>query len=82
MRPKLNLKRAGFVLSKIDEILAWEQYKEVEKEREIANTLPASDSCGESFPNWAHGLPIIWSSMESTLPLLFCMWLTSVMCPW
>src|SRR5437868_11247836 len=30
--PKLNRKRALFVLSKIDEILAWEQRKEVEKD--------------------------------------------------
>jgi len=30
--PKLNRKRAMFVLSKIDEILAWEQRKEVEKD--------------------------------------------------
>jgi len=32
MPPKLNPKRARFVLSKIDEILAWEQRKEVEKD--------------------------------------------------
>jgi len=32
MPPKLNPKRARFVLSKIDEILAWEQHKEVEKD--------------------------------------------------
>jgi len=30
--PKLNRKRAMFVLSKIDEILAWEQRKEAEKD--------------------------------------------------
>src|SRR5881409_2059816 len=32
MRPKLNRRRAQFVLTKIDEILAWEQRKEVEKD--------------------------------------------------
>src|SRR6201984_2163762 len=32
MAPKLNRKRAQFVLTKIDEILAWERRKEVEKD--------------------------------------------------
>jgi hypothetical protein len=32
MLPKLNPRRARFVLSKIDEILAWEQQKETEKD--------------------------------------------------
>ena len=32
MLPKLNKKRALFVLSKIDEILAWEQQKEAERD--------------------------------------------------
>jgi hypothetical protein len=32
MLPKLNPKRARFVLSKIDEILAWEQRKEAERD--------------------------------------------------
>src|SRR5215470_5779675 len=32
MPPRLNPKRARFVLSKIDGILAWEQHKEVEKD--------------------------------------------------
>src|SRR5215469_13872695 len=32
MPPKLNAKRARFVLTKIDGILAWEQHKEVEKD--------------------------------------------------
>ena len=32
MPPKLNAKRARFVLTKIDEILAWEQHKEIEKD--------------------------------------------------
>jgi hypothetical protein len=32
MLPKLNRRRAQFVLSKIDEILAWEQRKEAERD--------------------------------------------------
>jgi len=32
MPPRLNQKRARFVLSKIDEILAWEKRKEAEKD--------------------------------------------------
>ena len=32
MPPKLNRRRALFVLSKIDEILAWEQRKEAERD--------------------------------------------------
>jgi hypothetical protein len=32
MPPRLNQKRARFVLSKIDEILAWERRKETEKD--------------------------------------------------
>src|SRR5438270_8195281 len=32
LAPKLNRKRAWFVLTKIDEILAWEQRKEAEKD--------------------------------------------------
>ncbi len=32
MLPKLNRQRAQFVLTKIDEILAWEQHKETEKD--------------------------------------------------
>jgi hypothetical protein len=32
MLPKLNRRRAQFVLTKIDEILAWEQRKEIEKD--------------------------------------------------
>jgi hypothetical protein len=32
MLPKLNRKRAQFVLTKIDEILAWEQHKEAERD--------------------------------------------------
>ena len=32
MPPKLNRKRALFVLTKIDEILAWERQKEAERD--------------------------------------------------
>ena len=32
MLPKLDRKRALFVLSKIDEIMAWEQHNEAEKD--------------------------------------------------
>ena len=32
MLPKLNRKRAQFVLTKIDEILAWERRKELERD--------------------------------------------------
>ena len=32
MPPKLNRRRAVFVLGKIDEILAWEQKKETERD--------------------------------------------------
>ena len=32
MLPKFNLRRARFVLSKIDEILAWEQRRENERD--------------------------------------------------
>ena len=32
MPPKLNRKRAQFVLTKIDEILAWEKQKEMERD--------------------------------------------------
>jgi hypothetical protein len=32
MLPKRNRRRAQFVLTKIDEILAWEQHKEAEKD--------------------------------------------------
>src|SRR5438445_3008165 len=36
LAPKLNRKRAWFVLTKIDEILAWEQRKEAEKDTRFA----------------------------------------------
>lgn len=32
MLPKLNLRRAMFLLTKIDEILAWEKQKEAERD--------------------------------------------------
>jgi len=36
MLPKLNRRRAQFVLTKIDEILAWEQRKETERFKSFA----------------------------------------------
>jgi hypothetical protein len=36
MLPKFNRRRALFVLSKIDEILAWEQQKEMERDTKFA----------------------------------------------
>ena len=46
MLPKLNRKRAQFVLTKIDEILAWERRKELERDtylakQEAAGVVPA-----------------------------------------
>src|SRR2546425_9033523 len=35
MRPKLNRRRAQFMLTKIDEILAWEKRKEAEKDNRL-----------------------------------------------
>jgi len=35
--PKLNLRRAMFVLTKIDEILAWEQQKDTERDTRFVN---------------------------------------------
>ena len=37
MLPKLNKKRALFVLTKIDEILAWEQIKENERDTKFVD---------------------------------------------
>jgi hypothetical protein len=37
MLPKLNKKRALFVLTKIDEILAWEQGKETERDTKFVD---------------------------------------------
>jgi hypothetical protein len=39
MPPKLNPKRALFVLTKIDEILAWEARKEAERETRFVEPL-------------------------------------------
>lgn len=38
MPPKFNRTRALFVLNKIDEILAWEQRKEIERDTKFANS--------------------------------------------
>ncbi len=37
MPPKLNRERAKFVLAKIDEILAWEQRKEKERDTKFVD---------------------------------------------
>ena len=57
MPPKLNRKRALFVLTKIDEILAWERQKEAERDTrfvELGRYLfeaRAGQYCGWSTPN-------------------------------
>ena len=38
MLPKLNRKRALFVLTKIDEILAWERRSETERDHPVRRT--------------------------------------------
>jgi hypothetical protein len=40
MLPKFNRRRALFVLTKIDEIMAWEKQKEVERDRPRVTFLP------------------------------------------
>ena len=35
MLPNLNRRRAQFVLTKIDEILAWEQHKDAERDTNL-----------------------------------------------
>ena len=42
MPPKLNRKRALFVLTKIDEILAWEKQKEAEPRYPFRRAWPVS----------------------------------------
>jgi hypothetical protein len=50
MLPKLNPQRARFVLSKIDEILAWEQRKEAEKDRKTLGLWNSADISAKSGP--------------------------------
>jgi hypothetical protein len=45
MPPKLNRRRAMFMLTKIDEILAWERQKDCE--RYLNHILSASADCGK-----------------------------------
>jgi len=42
MPPRLNRKRALFVLTKIDKILAWEKQKEVERDTRFRRTRQVS----------------------------------------
>ncbi len=42
MPPKLNRKRALFVLTKIDEILAWEKQKEAERDTPLCRARQVS----------------------------------------
>ena len=46
MPPKLNRKRALFVLTKIDEILAWERQKEAERTLASLTWEGICASCG------------------------------------
>jgi hypothetical protein len=45
MLPKLNPRRAQFVLWKIDEILAWEQRKEAEKDTRFVELGSSEGIC-------------------------------------
>jgi len=65
MPPKLNRRRALFVLSKIDEILAWEQRKETDpreptacpptKVRTLSPAFSAAKEAWHLLP-WGEGL--------------------------
>ena len=48
MPPQLNRKRALFVLTKIDEILAWEKQKELERDTRFVNSAGISVRCGRA----------------------------------
>ena len=53
MLPRLNRRRAQFVLTKIDETLAWEQRKEVEKDTRFVELGDICAKCGrESTGVW------------------------------
>jgi hypothetical protein len=45
MLPKLNRKRALFVLTKIDEILAWERRSEAERDTPSSSLADTSVKC-------------------------------------
>ena len=46
MLPKLNRQRALFVLTKIDEILAWEQRQQAERDTGLWNSEDTCARCG------------------------------------
>ena len=53
MLPRLNRRRAQFVLTKIDETLAWEQRKEVEKDTRFVELGDICAKCArESTGVW------------------------------
>ena len=53
MLPKLNRRRALFVLTKIDEILAWEQRKEAERDTRFVELGRYLWKCGRgSIGGW------------------------------
>jgi hypothetical protein len=53
MPPKFNRRRALFVLGKIDEILAWEQRKETERDTSSSNLDVIYARCGrDSTAGW------------------------------
>jgi len=47
MPPKFNRRRAVFVLGKIDEILAWEQRKEMERDTKFVELGAICARCGQ-----------------------------------
>jgi len=53
MPPKFKRRRALFVLGKIDEILAWEQRKETERDTKFVELGAAYAKCGrDSTGGW------------------------------
>jgi len=53
MSPKLNEKRALFVLSKIDEILAWEQARKPRRRLAVWNWVGICAKCAQaSIGGW------------------------------
>jgi hypothetical protein len=53
MPPKFNRRRAVFVLGKIDEVLAWEQRKETERDTKFVDWGAISARCGrDSTGGW------------------------------
>ena len=55
MLPRLNRKRALFVLTKIDEILAWERRSEAERDTRFVELVGTCVKCGRvSTGGWKH----------------------------